>query len=66
MSLWNNHAAFLECWNEFSDNVLRGFQCRRYHQQFEVLRDSEGFSIGIQCACPAVATKPSFALAELN
>jgi hypothetical protein len=66
MSLWNNHAAFILAWNEFSDNVLRGFACRICHEQFEVVRDGAGFSIGILCMCPAAAAIPDFAQAELN
>jgi hypothetical protein len=60
------HNKFIECWNEFTDCVQLGFCCHICRQQFDVVRDASGFSIGILCACPAVSTAPSFERAELN
>jgi hypothetical protein len=60
------HAEFILAWNEFSDNVSRGFACHICRQQFDVVRDRDGFSIGILCGCPAISGTPSVEFASLN
>ena len=64
--VWDNHDEFLECWNQFSNNVLRGFCCHVCRQQFDVVRDRDGFSIGILCGCPAVSEVPLIEIADVN